>query len=247
MTVAVILDSVINLVTLTLLELVLGVDNLIFIALISGRLPKHQQKTARRTGLLLALVTRILLLSTAFWLIHLTDPLFSIASLPISARDLFLIFGGLFLLYKGTDEIHGEFIDHNVPALNRRSSQRFWWVIAQIVVLDIVFSFDSVITAVGMTDHFWIMATAIAIAIAAMIFLAEPLARFIQNNPTVRVLAFSFLLMVGMVLVADGFHLEIPRGYVYFAVAFSIFVEVLNLSLRGRQRKKSMVEKSDDC
>lgn len=238
MTATLAFDWIINLITLTLLELVLGVDNLVFIALMSGRLPKSQQKTARRTGLLLALITRVLLLSMAFWLIHLTEPLFSIFTLDISVRDLFFIFGGLFLLYKGTDEIHGEFVESQPALPGVKQQKKFWLVIIQIIVLDIVFSFDSVITAVGMTNHFWIMVTAIAIAIIAMIFLSEPLAKFIQHHPTVRVLAFSFLLMIGMVLVADGLHREIPRGYVYFAVAFSIFVEVLNLLLRDRKRKK---------
>lgn len=238
MSVTLVLDWGINLVTLTLLELVLGVDNLVFIALMSHRLPQKQQKTARQVGLLLALITRVLLLSMAFWLIHLVFPLFSIFGMEFSIRDLFLILGGLFLIYKGTDEIHAEFLTEEVTT-NNKAYKKFWMVITQIVILDIVFSFDSVITAVGMTDHFWIMVTAIAIAIAAMIFLAEPLSGFIKKNPTVRVLAFSFLLMIGMVLVADGLEMEIPRGYVYFAVAFSIFVEMLNLLLRGKQRKKS--------
>ncbi len=238
MSVALILDGFINLVTLTLLELVLGIDNLVFIALMSHRLPQAQQRTARQVGLSLALITRVLLLSMAYWLIHLTEPLFSLLSHDFSARDLFLILGGLFLIYKGTGEIHAEFVGSDSHVATKKQYRKFWMVILQILILDIVFSFDSVITAVGMTNYFWIMVAAISIAIMAMLFLSEPLSRFIQHNPTVKVLAFSFLLMIGMVLIADGFEMAIPRGYVYFAVAFSIFVEALNLFLRRKRDKK---------
>lgn len=242
MTTALILDSGINLLVLTLVEIVFGVDNLIFIALMSHKLPVAQQKIARRSGLLLALLMRIALLSMAYWLIHLTTPLFSIRwlhwSMDFSGRDLFLIIGGLFLLYKATNELHSEFKTaaekEAAPAVRKKMGS----VIIQIMILDIVFSLDSVITAVGMTSQFWIMVTAIVIAVIAMIFLSEPLAHFIEKHPTIRILAFSFLLMVGMVLVADGVGLHIPRGYVYFAIGFSMLVEILNLLLRGRHAKK---------
>ncbi len=237
MEIATLIDYIVGLLTLTLLELVLGVDNLIFIAIISNRLQKAKQKYARRFGLILALVTRILLLASAYWLIHLEKPFFHIGNFGVSGRDLFLLLGGLFLLYKATQEIHNEFDPKkDSKAVNKYAT--FWVVVIQIGLLDIIFSLDSVITAVGMTDHFWIMATAITIAIIAMIFIAEPLSAFIEKHPTVRMLAFSFLIMVGMVLVADGLHFHIPRGYVYFAVAFSVFVEFLNV-LRRRRHKKA--------
>lgn len=230
-------NALVSLFTLTVLELVLGIDNLIFISIISHRLPQEQQKLARRFGLSLALITRILLLASAYGLTRLTAPLFGIFTLEISGRDLFLLFGGIFLLYKATQEIHAEFSELEKQGEINPRFHRLWVVVIQIAVLDIVFSLDSVITAIGMTEHFWIMALAIAIAIVGMIFVSEPLAGFIQRNPTVRMLAFSFLMMVGMVLVADGLHFHVPRGYVYFAVAFSIFVEFLNILRRRRQLK----------
>lgn len=235
--IGVIIDYAASLAVLTVLELVLGVDNLIFIAITSNRLPKPQQKSARRLGLLLALVTRIILLLCAFWLIHLEKPFLTIGTFGVSGRDLFLLFGGLFLLYKATREIHNEFSQEEQEASGKKFAS-FSLVVIQIAILDIIFSLDSVITAVGMTNNFWIMAAAITIAIAAMIFLAEGLSAFVSKYPTVRMLAFSFLIMVGMVLVADGLHFYIPRGYIYFATAFSIFVEFLNV-LRRRKRTKS--------
>lgn len=235
---ATILNLAVSLFTLTVLELVLGVDNLVFIAVISNRLPEEKQKFARRFGLSLALITRILLLASAYWLIHLNQPLFHLFSIGFSGRDIFLFLGGLFLLYKGTQEMHAEFsVDHKDPKLKKQ--HKTWAVILQIAVLDIIFSLDTVITAVGMTEHFWIMVTAIVIAIIGMIFISEPLAAFIKKYPTVRMLAFSFLLMVGMVLMADGLHYHIPRGYLYFAVAFSIFVEFMNILRQRRQIRRN--------
>src|SRR3990167_2017904 len=227
---------VLSLLSLTVLELVLGVDNLVFIAISSSRLPVHKQKIARRLGLLFALVTRLLLLASAYWLTRLDYPLFTLFSFPVSVRDLFLLFGGIFLLYKATQEIHAEFTLIHEKTKRVGKFERVWVIVVQIAILDIVFSLDSVITAVGMTPHFWIMALAIGIAILAMIFASEPLASFISHNPSVRMLAFSFLIMVGMVLVADGMHFHIPRGYIYFAVAFSILVECLNI-FRQRRHK----------
>jgi predicted tellurium resistance membrane protein TerC len=226
----------ISLLTLTVLELVLGVDNLIFIAIVSSRLPAEKQKPARRFGLMLALVTRLLLLAMAFWLAHLTEPLFHLASFAVSGRDIFLFIGGMFLLYKATQEIHTELEDEEETTAKKKTVSMAS-VITQIAILDIVFSLDSVITAVGMTPHFWVMAAAITIAIIGMIFVSEPLSQFIYRHPTVKMLAFSFLLLVGTVLVADGMHFHIPRGYVYFAVSFSILVEGLNI-WRQKKRKK---------
>ncbi len=228
----------ISLLTLTVLELVLGVDNLIFIAIVSSRLPVKKQKPARRFGLLLALVTRLLLLAMAFWLAHLTAPLFHIDDFAVSGRDIFLFLGGVFLLYKATQEIHTE-LEGEEEQSTKKKSVSMTSVIIQIAILDIVFSLDSVITAVGMTPHFWIMAVAITIAIIAMIFVSEPLSKFIYRHPTVKMLAFSFLLLVGTVLVADGLHFHIPRGYVYFAVTFSIVVESLNIWRKKKHQRKS--------
>lgn len=234
---ATILNYAVSLLTLTILELVLGIDNLIFIAVISNRLPLRKQKFARRVGLSMALITRLLLLASAFWIVRLNKPLFYLFSFGVSGRDLFLFLGGLFLIYKGTQEMHAEFSTHDEKEAVRKTISAVG-VIIQIMFLDIIFSLDTVITAVGMTDNFWIMATAIIIAIIGMIFVSEPLAAFIKKYPTVRMLAFSFLLMVGMVLVADGLHFHVPRGYLYFAVAFSIFVEAMNILLRKRSMRR---------
>lgn len=236
------LDLVLSFVTLTILEVVLGIDNLIFLAIISQRLPKHQQPRARRIGLTLAWVTRLLLLASAVYITRLTTPLFSLFDYGFSGRDLFLLAGGIFLLAKSTQEIHHEL----EPEDDVFSSQtiatpkyaKFSWVVVQIALLDIVFSFDSVLTAIGLTPHFWLMAAAITIAIIAMIFASEPLSKFVEKHPTIKMLALSFLILIGMVLVADGFHFHIPRGYIYFAMGFSLFVEMLNLVHRKRKQKK---------
>lgn len=223
-----------SLLSLTILELVLGVDNLIFISICSNRLPEERQAAARRFGLMFAMLTRLLLLATAFLLTGLVTPFVTFNDFALSGRDIFFILGGVFLLYKATEEIHAEFaeLDHNTPQARRY--EKFWVVVAHIGVLDIVFSLDSVITAVGLTNNFWIMATAIIISIFGMMFASGPLSKFVNRHPSVRMLAFSFLIMVGMVLVADGLHFHVPRGYVYFAVAFSIFVEFLNIFRRKK-------------
>ena len=225
-----------SLLTLTILEIVLGVDNLIFISVCSNRLPQEQQRAARRFGLFFAMITRLLLLALAFLLSSLTTPLAQIDGFDLTGRDLFFMFGGLFLLYKATEEIHGEFAQSPEEEGGRRKFAKFWVVVAHIAVLDIVFSLDSVITAIGLTTHFWVMAAAIIISIFCMMFAAEPLSRFINRHPSVRMLAFSFLIMIGMVLVADGFHFHVPRPYVYVAVAFSIFVEIMNIIRRRRHK-----------
>lgn len=231
-------DILVSLLTLTFLEIVLGVDNLVFIAIISQRLPIQQQKLARRLGLVFALGTRLLLLAGVFWLAHLTEPLFSIAGYSFSARDLILLGGGLFLLYKATQEIHIELSDAEEKVAMVGGGRYLSMVILQIAVLDIIFSIDSVLTAVAMTPHFWLMAAAITITILLMIFASEFLSRIVQTYPTVKMLAFSFLLLVGTVLIADGFHFHVPRAYVYFAICFSLFVEILNSTRRKKRLRK---------
>jgi predicted tellurium resistance membrane protein TerC len=221
------------LLTLTVLEIVLGIDNIVFISVLAERLPGHQQARARQVGLGVALVMRIALLLAISWVIGLTAPLFTIVSFEFSGRDLILIGGGVFLLAKATTEIH--------HALEGADSERtrvgvgsFAGVIAQIALLDIVFSLDSVITAVGMADDVPVMIAAIVIAIVVMLVAAGPLSAFVGEHPTVKMLALSFLLLIGMSLVAEGFEVHIPKGYIYFAMGFSVFVELLNLRLRRR-------------
>jgi predicted tellurium resistance membrane protein TerC len=220
--------------TLVALELVLGVDNVIFISILAGKLPQDQQQRARTTGILLAVVTRILLLFSLSWIIGLTEPLFSIINFEISGRDLVLLAGGLFLLWKSVHEIHQKLEgEEGHSSANVRSV--FWSVIVQILLLDIVFSLDSVITAVGMVDHIEIMVAAVIIAAVVMVFTARPLAGFVERHPTIKMLALSFLLLIGFTLIVEGLHQHIPKGYIYFAMGFSVLVEMLNLRIRGSQ------------
>ena len=219
------------LVTLTFLEIVLGVDNVIFISILSGKLPREQQDRARRTGLLAAMGMRILLLLSISWIIRLTAPLFSVLERPISGRDLILIGGGLFLLGKATLEIH-ERLEGEEGHSSARVAPTFSAVIAQIMALDIVFSLDSVITAVGMADDIAIMVTAVVLSVGVMMFSAASISGFVNRHPTVKVLALSFLLLIGVSLVGDGLGMHIPKGYIYFAMGFSVFVEMINLRLR---------------
>lgn len=230
-------DILLSFFTLTILEIVLGIDNLVFLAIITQRLPKHQQTYARRLGLTLAWVLRLVLLASAIWITKLTFTVFTIAGNEISWRDIFLIVGGLFLLIKSTQEIHGEMEPAGEHEAETKSAG-FAWIVAQIAFLDIIFSLDSVLTAIGLTDSFKIMAAAITIAIITMIFASEPLSRFVERHPTVKMLALSFLILIAMVLIADGFNHHIPRGYVYFAMGFSLFVEVLNIIVRKRRKKR---------
>jgi len=225
-------ESLLALVTLTVLEIVLGVDNVIFISILSARLPAGQQKRARRTGLLAAMLMRILLLLSIAWIIRLTAPLFSVAGRDISGRDLILIGGGLFLLAKATLEIHAR-LEGEEQHGAARAAPSFAAVITQIMALDVVFSLDSVITAVGMADEISVMVAAVVLAVAIMMFSAEPVSRFIGRHPTVKVLALSFLLLIGVSLVGEGVGMHIPKGYIYFAMAFSVFVEMINLRVRG--------------
>ncbi len=219
--------------TLTALELVLGIDNIIFISILAGRLPVHQRDRARKVGILLAAVTRLMLLFAIVWIIGLTAPLFSAFGHSFSWRDLILIGGGLFLIGKATHEIHQR-VEGPPTTVTAAAATSFAAVLAQIMVLDIVFSLDSIITAVGMVDERWVMVTAILISIVFMLAFARPISEFVERHPTVKVLALSFLLMIGLVLIADGFGVHIPKGYVYVAMAFSVFVELINLWIRRR-------------
>lgn len=227
-------ETWIALVTLTVLEIVLGIDNIVFISVLTDKLPTHQQERARTIGLGLAMGMRILLLLTISWVIGLTAPLFTALGQELSGRDLILIGGGLFLLAKATLEIHESLEGQDVHQVARGSAS-FRSVLVQIVLLDAVFSLDSVITAVGMADEILVMVAAVVIAIGVMLVAAGPLAVFVSRHPTVKMLALSFLLLIGMSLVGDGLDLHIPKGYVYFAMGFSVFVEMLNLRLRRGQ------------
>lgn len=223
--------------TLAALEIVLGIDNLLFLTIVSGRLPAERQPAARRIGLALAVITRLLLLFSIAWLVGLTAPLFTLLGHPFSVRDLILAGGGLFLLAKGTAEIHTA-VEGVEEEIRQAKTSGFAAVIAQIVVLDIVFSLDSVITAVGMAQHVPVMAAAIVVAVAIMLLAAEAVSRFVQAHASVKILALSFLILVGTALVADGIGFHIPRGYLYFAIAFSVFVEALNLAAAKRRRAR---------
>lgn len=229
----------IALATLTALELVLGIDNIIFISILAGKLPPEQRDKARRLGILLAAVTRFGLLFTIAWIVGLTAPLFTAFGHTISWRDIILIGGGLFLIGKATHEIHQklEGASEEVSA-SGRAVATFGSVIVQIMLLDVVFSLDSIITAVGMVEERWVMFTAILISIVFMLMFARPIGDFVERHPTVKVLALSFLIMIGLVLVADGFGQKIPKGYIYASMAFSVFVEMVNLWIRNRARRK---------
>jgi predicted tellurium resistance membrane protein TerC len=225
-------EGILALVTLTFLEIILGVDNVIFISIISSKLPEEHQSRARQTGLLAAMAMRILLLLSIVWIIRLTAPLFSVAGREISGRDLILIGGGLFLLGKATLEIH-ERLEGQEGHGSTRVAPSFSAVIVQIMILDIVFSLDSVITAVGMADDVAVMITAVVLAVGVMIFSARPIGQFVSRHPTVKVLALSFLLLIGLSLIGDGLGTHIPKGYIYFAMGFSVFVEMINLRVRN--------------
>jgi len=221
--------------TLLLLEVVLGIDNIIFISILAEKLPKKQQARARYIGLGLAMGTRVLLLLSLSWLIGLTAPLFSIADYAFSGRDLILLLGGLFLLGKATFEIH-ENLEGEPGHASAKVKAKFTSVIIQILLLDIVFSLDSVITAVGMVEEVGIMVAAVVIAILFMMLFAGPVAGFVGRHPTIKMLALSFLLLIGLTLIVEGFGIHIPKGYIYFAMGFSIFVEMLNLRLRKKSK-----------
>ena len=227
-------ESLIALLTLTVLEIVLGIDNIIFISILSGKLPKEQQNKARLTGLALAMVMRILLLFSIVWIMKLTLPLFAVLGKEISGRDLILIGGGLFLLAKSTFEIHDK-LEGEEHTKASKVVKSFANVIVQIMLLDIVFSLDSVITAVGMAQELIIMVLAVIIAVGVMMVSAKSISEFVEKHPTVKMLALSFLLLIGFSLIAEGLGQHIPKGYIYFAMAFSVFVEMLNLKMKSKR------------
>lgn len=252
-------EAWIALLTLTVLEIVLGIDNIIFISILSSKLPDKQQGKARQVGLLAALGTRILLLLSISWVVQLTEPLFTMFNLHVSGRDLILLGGGLFLLAKATHEIHENLEGHESEESKDMKGISFWGTITQIALLDIVFSLDSVITAVGMADDLAVMILAVIIAVGIMLFAAAPLSEFVNKHPTIKILALSFLLLIGLSLFMEGLHQHISKGYIYFAMGFSVFVEILNMRVRkttedpvqlrsryvrkGHKRHKSAAEK----
>jgi predicted tellurium resistance membrane protein TerC len=226
-------EAIVPFLTLCLLELVLGIDNIIFISILSSKLPAHQQQKARTVGLSLAVITRVGLLLSLSWVIGLTDPLFTVMSEEISGRDLILLLGGLFLIAKSTHEIHAKLEAHE-EVNKTQAASKFAGVIFQILLLDIVFSLDSVITAVGMVNQISIMVAAVIVSTMVMIFTAKPISDFVDRHPTIKILALSFLLMIGVTLIAEGLDQHISKGYIYFAMSFSLFVEILNIRLRKK-------------
>jgi len=222
--------------TLTILEIVLGIDNIIFISIISGKLPENAQSKARIVGLALAMIMRIILLLSLVWIMKLTTPLFEILSQEISGRDLILIVGGLFLIGKSTFEIHDK-LEGEEGSKSAKIYPSFSNVIIQIILLDIVFSLDSVITAVGMVDKIGVMISAVIVAVIFMMIFSTPISNFVHKHPTIKILALSFLILIGLSLVTEGFDQHISKGYIYFAMAFSVFVEMLNIKVRGRKEK----------
>jgi predicted tellurium resistance membrane protein TerC len=225
------------LLTLTALEIVLGIDNVIFLSVIVSRIPPRQAKRARQIGLFLALIFRILLLSLLVWLIGLTQPVLTVERLEFSWRDIILIGGGLFLIGKATHEIHGEVEARETESGVAPRASAFFWVIVQIIIIDMVFSLDSIITAIGMAQDLEIMIAAVIIACVVMYVSSGPVARFVAEHPTTKMLALAFLVLIGVALVADGFKFHIPRGYIYFAIVFSVAVEMFNMRARRNRRK----------
>ncbi|HRP01555.1 MAG TPA: TerC family protein [Candidatus Kapabacteria bacterium] len=230
-------ETWIAIVTLTFLEIVLGVDNIIFISIISNKLPKEEQQKARTVGLTLAIVIRVLMLLGISWLVHFTEPLFTVLEYGFSGRDLILFFGGLFLLAKSTSEIHHK-VTHDKEEQSKNGALSVGNAIFQIVLLDIVFSFDSILTAVGLTDHVILMIIAVIVSMIIMIIFAGSISDFIAKYPTLQMLALSFLILIGFMLVLEGFHTHVPKGYIYFAVFFSLMVEYLNIKIRSKKVQK---------
>nr|WP_241893419.1 TerC family protein [Magnetofaba australis] len=236
------------LITLVVMEVVLGIDNLVFVAIVTNKLPEHQRALGRRIGIGLALLLRLLLLSVVAMIVQLTQPLVVLFGHEISWRDLILITGGLFLVWKATAEIHHTVDPEPTPTLFDRQTKSvsFGAIIGQIILLDLVFSIDSIITAVGMTTQIPVMMTAVVIAVGIMLLAADPLARFIERNPTIVMLALGFLLMIGALLIAEGFGVHVPKGYIYTAMAFSAFIEMLNMLARRRHKTKNGGQQTDN-
>jgi predicted tellurium resistance membrane protein TerC len=236
-------DIGLSLIALIILEIILGIDNLVILSILTERLPQEKRKKARRLGLTLAWVTRLILLASAVFMVKLVKPLLVIGDFSFSARDIFLFLGGAFLVWKSTDEIHKD-VMHEPAAtpVSKKiySAATFRSVIIQVALLDIVFSLDSVLTAIGLTNQFWVMAVAITCAIIIMIFASEPVSEFIAKHPTIKMLALSYLILIGTVLIADGFSFHVPRGYLYVAMGFSLSVEALNLLRRSRRKRKKI-------
>ena len=222
--------------TLCALEIVLGIDNIIFISILTSRLPADQQAKGRRIGLALAMLTRVALLFSLAWLMRLTAPIFVVGAQEISGRDLILLLGGLFLMYKSVKEIHAKVEEAGKPTENVRKA-KFSTIITQIILVDIVFSLDSVITAVGMVDEIGVMVAAVIVSVVVMMVAAEPISNFVNKHPAVKVLALAFLIMIGVALIGEGLGFHIPKGYIYFAMAFSVGVEFINIRLQNRAVK----------
>jgi len=222
--------------TLCILEIILGIDNIIFISIISQKLPKEQQGKARTWGLGFALITRILLLLSITWIMQLTSPWFTVYNNAISGRDIILILGGLFLIYKSVNEIHDKIENAQETETINLKKVTFWNVIVQIIIIDIIFSLDSVITAVGMAEHVEVMIAAVIVSVLIMMLAINKISSFVDNNPTIKVLALSFLIMIGLALMADGLDFHIPKGYIYFSMAFALLVEGINITISNRKR-----------
>lgn len=231
------MEQVMALVTLILLEVVLGIDNIIFISIVTSRLPVEQQKRARQIGLIMAMLMRLLLLTVISWILKLQGNLFTIFDMGISGKDLILILGGLFLLYKSASEIHHKMEGESGDASKNIKVASFKSAIGQILLLDIVFSVDSIITAVGMVDELWIMYVAVIVSVGIMLFAAEPVSRFVNNHPAFKMLALSFLLLIGVSLIAEGLEFHIPKGYIYFSMAFALLVDIFQMRM-GRKKGK---------
>lgn len=239
------IDILLSLIALITLEIVLGIDNLVFLSILTEKLPAEQRRSARRWGLTFAWVTRLLLLASAVWLVKLTTPLIELGSVGLSIRDLFLFVGGGFLIVKATQEIRHEVGDDTIEIKEVKAHLvTFKSVVIQVGIMDIIFSLDSVLTAIGLTTRLWVMAVAITCAILVMIYASEPVSQFIDKHPTVKMLALSFLILIGMVLIADSFKFHIPRAYVYFAMGFSLSVEGLNLLKKARRNRNRKNKKS---
>ena len=233
------LDIIVSLLALILLEIILGIDNLVFLSILTEKLPKEERRRARRWGLSFAWITRLILLASAVWIAKLSHPLFSLGEFSFSIRDLFLLMGGMFLIGKATQEIHND-VEKDTVTLSEFTSPMvtFKAVVIQVALMDVILSLDSVLTAIGFTSRFWVMALAITLAILVMIYASEAVSKCIEKHPTLKMLALSFLILIGMVLIADSFSFHVPRGYVYFAMGFSLGVEALNMMKRQHRKKQ---------